>query len=627
MRRGLTGRMVIASGLLAVIVGGAFAIVLVTITQLRGTTDLRRETRELLVAADALERQITDLETGLRGFVITRDESFLEPANEARAALPAAERTLEQRAAGDPVQRARARRLVAATSAYLDQYALPLIADVRRDDPSAHGLERTLTGKRRVDALRAGLNSFREAERVRLSVRDADVDEAARRAIAAAAIGVAGSIVLVVVFCGYLTRVIVRPLRRAAVMADRLAGGDLDARMAGNDVAEIGTLQRSFNVMAESLSRSRDDVAALLAEQAALRRLATLVARGAEPADVFARTAAEVCRVVGADTTALCRYEPGEAVTVVALESDVDLGLSVGARVSLDGDNAMGAVLRTGRAARREDFTDASGTLADLARRTRMATSVAAPIVVEGRLWGVVVATGHDVLPADTEQRLADFTELVATAVANADSRDQLVASRARVLTAGDDARRGVVRDLHDGAQQRLVHAIVTLKLARQAARSDDGDAAAALVVEALDEAEQANAQLRELAHGMLPTVLTRGGLRAGIVELVSRVDVPTDVAVVDGRLPPDVEASAYFVVSETLTNVVKHSRAGRAAVKVWVQDGALHVDVRDDGVGGARPDGTGLLGLHDRLAALGGRLEVESPPGAGTRVAATLPL
>jgi signal transduction histidine kinase len=213
----------------------------------------------------------------------------------------------------------------------------------------------------------------------------------------------------------------------------------------------------------------------------------------------------------------------------------------------------------------------------------------------------------------------------VATAIANADARAQLIASRARVLTAGDDARRRVVRDLHDGAQQRLVTTIMALRLAREA--QHDGQAADALMADALEQAEEANAELRELAHGLLPPVLARGGLRAGLDALVSRLSVPVDVAVPGERLPPQIEASAYFVVAEALTNVVKHSRAQSAQIKAWLEGGELHLDVRDDGVGGARADGTGLLGLHDRLASLGGRLQVESPPNGGTRIAATLPL
>jgi CHASE3 domain sensor protein len=205
--------MVVASGLLALIVGGAFAAVLLTITDLRGTTDLRRQTREALVAADTLEKYVIDLETGLRGFVITRDASFLQPSNDARAALPGSARALERLAADEPVQLARVRRIVRAMNAYIRHYALPLVKAVRQNDPLVRSVDRTLTAKRRVDALREGLNNFRAAERARLSARDADVDQAARRATGAAAVGIAGSIVLIIVFSGYLTRVIVQPLR------------------------------------------------------------------------------------------------------------------------------------------------------------------------------------------------------------------------------------------------------------------------------------------------------------------------------------------------------------------------------------------------------------------------------
>jgi signal transduction histidine kinase len=229
-------------------------------------------------------------------------------------------------------------------------------------------------------------------------------------------------------------------------------------------------------------------------------------------------------------------------------------------------------------------------------------------------------------LPGDTEARLVSFTELVATALANAESRAELRASRARILAATDDERRRVVRDLHDGAQQRVVHTIVTLKLARQALEQGQ-DTAPALVGEALENAEGVKAELRELAHGILPTILTRGGLGAAISDLASRAPVPVEIDVSVGRLPTAVEASAYFVVAEALTNVAKHARAGHAGVTVRIVDATLAVEVRDDGVGGARPHGSGLMPLSDRLAALGGRLQVESPADGGTVVSAAIPL
>jgi signal transduction histidine kinase len=221
---------------------------------------------------------------------------------------------------------------------------------------------------------------------------------------------------------------------------------------------------------------------------------------------------------------------------------------------------------------------------------------------------------------------MAAFTELLGPAIANADSDDQLIASRARLLTAGDDARRRVVRDLHDGAQQRLVSAVVALKLAQRAAREDDGELES-LLAEALEETEQGTAELRDLAHGILPTAVTWGGLPAGVDAVVARLDLPIAVDVPAERLPAQIEASAYFIVTEALTNVIKHARADGAEIKASVDDGALRLEVRDDGVGGADPTGHGLVGLVDRVNALGGRLSVESPVGRGTVVTATLPL
>lgn len=221
---------------------------------------------------------------------------------------------------------------------------------------------------------------------------------------------------------------------------------------------------------------------------------------------------------------------------------------------------------------------------------------------------------------------MVKFAELLDTAIASADSRDQLTASRVRLVTAADEARRRVVRDLHDGAQQRLVHTIVTLKLAQRALRQED-ERTEALLDDALQHAEQGNAELRELAHGILPAVLTSGGLRAGVDALVARLDLAVQVQVSSERLPAELEASAYFIVAEALTNVMKHAQAAGAEVTASVEDGVLRVQVRDDGVGGADPGGHGLVGMADRVSALGGQLMVESPADGGTLVSATLPL
>jgi len=285
-------------------------------------------------------------------------------------------------------------------------------------------------------------------------------------------------------------------------------------------------------------------------------------------------------------------------------------------------------VLRTGETARLDDVAAANGRIGDVARRAGVRSTVGAPVIVDGRKWGVLVAIWAErgPPPDDTEERMASFAELLDTAIANADSRDQLTASRARVLAAGDDARRRVVRDLHDGAQQRLVHTIITLKLAQRSVHENRSDADV-LLAEALGTAERATAEVRELAHGILPSVLTHGGLRAGVDAFVSRLDLPVDLDVSSERLPPDIEASAYFIVAEALTNVVKHARATRATVWAAADDGVLTLEVRDDGVGGANPDGHGLMGIADRVDALGGRLRIESTDGDGTVLAARLPL
>ncbi|MEN3279232.1 MAG: hypothetical protein V7607_372 [Solirubrobacteraceae bacterium] len=377
-----------------------------------------------------------------------------------------------------------------------------------------------------------------------------------------------------------------------------------------------------------SNSEARAEVRRLVDEQAALRRVATLVAREPPPGEVFAAVAEEVGGLLSVDDTRLIRYEGDDTATVVATWGDLAEAVPVGTRMSLEGRSVSALVRQTERPARIDDYSDAEGPLATFMHTEGIRSAVATPIVVEGRVWGAMIigSLDEEPLPANIELRVAEFTELVATAIANIQARSDLAASRARIVEATDDERRRVVRDLHDGAQQRLVHTVITLKLANRAMQRGQPDSDQ-LVDEALEQAERATAELRELAHGILPTVLTRGGLRAGVDALASRMPVPIDKSVDVGRLPAPVEATAYFVVAEALTNVAKHSRARHAAVTVRVENGTLLIDVRDDGVGGARLGGTGLVGLGDRLAALGGRLRIESPAGGGTHVAAAIPI
>ena len=377
-------------------------------------------------------------------------------------------------------------------------------------------------------------------------------------------------------------------------------------------------------------AESHAGLAKLAEEQAALRRVATLVAAAVIQDEVFAAVINEIGGLFAIEYAYMGRYEADATLAVVATWGRADERFPVGTRVAIGGSNLGTIVFETCRSGRIDDYSDsASGPLGQFVRGEGVRCAVATPIMVEGRVWGLISVGSIQTpsLPADTEDRLGSFTELVATAIANAESRAALAASRARIVAAADESRRRIERDLHDGAQQRLVHAVIVLKLALRAL--SDGDAgASAMVAEALRHAEQANAELRELAHGILPAALTRGGLRAGVEALVSRVSLPVSVDVSVARLPAGVEATAYFVVSEALTNVVKHARATGAEIIARVEDGKLVVEVRDDGIGGARGDrGTGLGGLDDRVSALDGRLVVESPLGEGTRVCALLPV
>jgi GAF domain-containing protein len=377
-------------------------------------------------------------------------------------------------------------------------------------------------------------------------------------------------------------------------------------------------------------AESRAGLARLGEEQAALRRIATLVARGVPPEQVFAAVTEEVERLLPVDFAHLERYEPDDTFTVLAAAGSTTGHFSPGTRPSLGGRNLATIVFETDRPARIDNYADhSSGPLGTIAREAGIRSGVGTPIMVEGHLWGLI-AVGSMVkpsLPGDIEVRLSSFTELVATAIANAESRAALTASRVRIVAAADESRRRIERDLHDGAQQRLVHAVIVLKLALQAL-SDDDAGASDLVAEALRHAQQAHADLRELAHGILPEALTRGGLQEGVEALVSRVSLPVSVDVPVERLPASVEATAYFVISEALTNVVKHAHAAGASVTARVECGELRVEIRDDGVGGADSGhGTGLGGLDDRVSALDGRLALHSPAGGGTRVRALLPV
>jgi PAS domain S-box-containing protein len=366
-------------------------------------------------------------------------------------------------------------------------------------------------------------------------------------------------------------------------------------------------------------------------EQAALRRIATLVAAEATPAAVFERVTEEVGSLLGVPSASLMRYGADRRATAVAtFTARGTEGFAPGTRMDLDGDTVVARVYRSGRTERVDSYEGAGGAMAHRLRSLGFRSSVAAPVTVGGRLWGALVASTREPqgLADDAERRLCDFAELVAQALANAAARDELAASRARLVEVGDAERQRLERNLHDGAQQRLVALALQLRLV-EARLGTDPDAARRDLVEARHHLDQALSELRELARGIHPAVLTDRGLRAAVEALVNRASVPMEVAdIPDARLPEAVETAAYYLIAEAVTNVAKYAHATHVAVSAKADNGHLMVLVTDDGVGGADPSGgTGLRGLSDRVEALHGHLRVESPRGGGTQISAEIPI
>jgi PAS domain S-box-containing protein len=376
-------------------------------------------------------------------------------------------------------------------------------------------------------------------------------------------------------------------------------------------------------------AEARHALERVAAEQAALRRVATLVAKGGSPQDLFEAVAEEVGRLLPVGSATMGRFELDDSVTTIASWSSTEVAFPTGRRWPTKGTNVAWMVFQTGRAARIDDFSAATDPIGVAAREAGYTSAVGSPIVVEGHLWGLISATSTEgPLPPDTEARLASFTELVATAIANAEGKSELAASRRRIVAASDETRRRIERDLHDGTQQRLV----SLGLAVRAAEADlpperdDLRAELSGVAQGLAAAVE---DLQELSRGIHPAILSRGGLGPALRTLAHRSAIPVDLDVAtDVRLAEPIEVAAYFVASEALANAAKHSEASRIDLSLAQRDGSLVLSVRDDGTGGADPSrGSGLSGLTDRVEALGGVIRVSSRPGEGTQIHAELPL
>jgi GAF domain-containing protein len=404
-------------------------------------------------------------------------------------------------------------------------------------------------------------------------------------------------------------------------------GSSRESLPASTEAQLAGFTELAATAIANALART--ELRGFADEQAALRRVATLVARAAPPEEVFAAVIEDAGKLLRTTFAAMKRYDPDDTITVVAAWSSTGPAFPVGIRARLGGHNVPTLVFQTGGAARIDDYASVSGPIAELAREFGVRSMVGVPVSVEGRLWGVtMVGSSAGPLPAGTEARLAGFTELAATAIANAEAQAALTASRARIVAAADATRRRIERNLHDGAQQRLVSLALDLRAAEAALPAGTGE-----VAQQLDEVaagmDGVLDELREIARGLHPAILAEGGLRPALKTLARRSAVPVDLDIqVPGRLPQPVEIAAYYTVAEALTNIAKHAHATAVEIEAAASNDILHLRVRDNGRGGADfSHGSGLVGLKDRTEALGGRLRMDSPPGAGTTLDIALPL
>ena len=377
-------------------------------------------------------------------------------------------------------------------------------------------------------------------------------------------------------------------------------------------------------------AESREALAQLAEQQAALRRIATLVARSTPPSEVFAAVAEEMARCLGTTDAEVFRYDPDGAAVVASYHGPGARGLTVGERLTLEGDSVSARVLRTSRAARMDSYENAEGTLAARVRELGPRSRVGAPIVVDEHVWGVALVgvSGPEHMPSDIEARIAEFADLLATAIAASTVRAELIASRARIVAAADDARRRIERDLHDGAQQRLIALGLELRAA-EACVPDELQPLKEQIGGLVTTVAGVSAEVQEISRGLHPAILSRGGLAPALKTLARRCAVPVDLDVhVDQRLSDAVEVGAYYVVAEALTNAAKHAQASVVEVCAQATGTNLRLEIRDDGIGGAvAGKGSGLTGLVDRVEALGGKMTIQSQPGSGTSLLVNIPI
>jgi signal transduction histidine kinase len=401
---------------------------------------------------------------------------------------------------------------------------------------------------------------------------------------------------------------------------------DTEARL--GDFADLVAIALANAATRDELQTSRDQLHELAERQAALRRVATLVARGVDPAELFHAVAEEIVRCLHVDIGTVWRYNPdGSVVLMAKCHPPGQPFTAVGQRLTLAGDSAAALVWRSGAAARIDSFDDAVGEIAAKARAAGVRSAVGVPVVVDGSLWGLAAAASYrfEPPPPDSEERISDFADLVSTALANAATREELIASRARIVAAADDARRRLERDLHDGAQQRLVSLALQLRLAEGSAPQD----LKAQLSRAVVGLKAVSNELQQISRGIHPAILSKGGLGPALKMIARRCPVPVSLDVdVERRLPESLEVAAFYVVAEALTNTAKYAQASAVHICVETKGGNLLLSIEDDGIGGADiQKGSGLIGLKDRVEVLGGHMRIASRPGDGTALLITIPV
>lgn len=630
-RGGLTRRLVFASGSLVLLAIGAYALLFSIIMDLRASAAAANRSRAVLSSVNRLERLATDLETDIRGFVITGDKRLLEPLDGAQADAIAEGRTLIRLTDGDPGQARAAREIVQNTEAYVRGYSLPLVTQMRANPGSARSLASIAEGERHLQPLRAESERFMADQGDTITAAESRSSTDATRATIIA-VCASGALAVLLLFSGYLTRAILRPIRRTSAMASDLAAGDLSVRIPELSHNDVGVLERTLNVMAGSLQADRRQLRRVVDEQGALRRIATLIARGVSPSEIFTAVAGELGRIQNMDYAVINRFEPGLVATAVghwSAPGAPDILPPISGHWPVEGPSAAAEIARTSMPAR-VNTDHATSAIGVWSRVHGIRYVVGCPITVSGTLWGMIAVFSLDKNPppADTEEHLLAFVELLATAIANAENRNELLASSARIVAASDQARLRIERTLNTGPQRRLTELGEELRATQSAVGPEPGGLREQLAKTArgldgvLDD-------LREISRGLHPATLSRSGLSSALEALTQRSEVPAELDVrVDRRLPDHIQVAIYYTISEALTNVAKHARADSVCIALAVADTTLRLRINDDGVGGADPTrGSGLLGLKDRIESLGGTIKVVSPSGGGTTLLVEVPV